>query len=83
MQIFSSMCEALSQKVSPGSDSDWTVSTNELTDSQGLDWTSKFPWWVDIRNFYCNARYAAGAIETSGEEGRDTIKQEEYQLRYK
>ena len=28
------------------------------------------------------ARYSAGAIETSGEEGRDTIKQEEYQLRY-
>ena len=28
------------------------------------------------------ARYSAGAVATSGEEGKDTIKQEEYQLRY-
>ena len=28
------------------------------------------------------ARYSSSAVETSGEEGRDSIKQEEYQLRY-
>ena len=28
------------------------------------------------------SRYSAGAMDTSGEEGKDAIKQEEYQLRY-
>merc|ERR1711972_717271 len=28
------------------------------------------------------ARYSTGVVNTSGEEGKDIIKQEEYQLRY-
>ena len=28
------------------------------------------------------ARYSTSAVNTSGDEGKDTIKQEEYQLRY-